>query len=113
MIFVIAVTHGGAQNRFDLEARPPDDRLLKADMLPISPASLLPADLAQATLIGRIWRDGPCIVAVRGGEVVDITDTVATVAELFESDNALGIARHAPEAALRVFKTCIYKKKAF
>ena len=73
---------------------------LKAAMLPISPASLLPVDLAQATLIGRIWRDGPCVVAVRGGEVIDITETVATVAELFESDDALGIARHAPGTAL-------------
>jgi fumarylacetoacetate (FAA) hydrolase family protein len=73
---------------------------LKAAMLPISPASLLPVDLAQATLIGRIWRDGPCVVAVRGGEVIDIAETVATVAELFESDDALGIARHAPGTAL-------------
>ncbi|APA70754.1 fumarylacetoacetate hydrolase family protein [Janthinobacterium sp. 1_2014MBL_MicDiv] len=69
-------------------------------MLPISPASLLPADLAQATLIGRIWRDGPCVVAVRGGEVVDITPTAATVAGLFERDDALDIARHAPGIAL-------------
>ncbi|PHV20130.1 fumarylacetoacetate hydrolase [Janthinobacterium sp. BJB446] len=69
-------------------------------MQPISPASLLPADLAQALLIGRIWRDGPCVVAVRGGEVVDITQTVATVAELFERSDALDIARHAPGIAL-------------
>lgn len=69
-------------------------------MLPISPASLLPVDLAQCTLIGRIWHDGPCVVVVRGGEVVDITETVATVAELFESDDALGIARHAPGTSL-------------
>lgn len=69
-------------------------------MQPISPASLLPADLAQALLIGRIWRDGPCVVAVRGGEVVDLTQTVATVAELFERSDALDIARHAPGIAL-------------
>lgn len=69
-------------------------------MQPISPASLLPADLAQALLVGRIWRDGPCVVAVRGGEVVDITQTVATVAELFECSDALEIVRHAPGIAL-------------
>ena len=32
--------------------------------------------------------------------MVDITDTVATVSELFESGDALGIARHAPGSAL-------------
>jgi fumarylacetoacetate (FAA) hydrolase family protein len=99
VIFVIAVAHGGAQNRSGLEVSHPMTIFLKAAMLPISPASLLPVDLAQATLIGRIWRDGPCVVAVRGGEV-DIAETVATVAELFESDDALGIARHAPGTAL-------------
>jgi fumarylacetoacetate (FAA) hydrolase family protein len=76
-------------------------------MQPISPVSLLPADLAQATLIGRIWRDGPCVVAVRGGEVVDITQTVATVAELFERSDALDIARHAPGIALGSVQTLL------
>jgi fumarylacetoacetate (FAA) hydrolase family protein len=61
---------------------------------------LLPADLAQALLVGRIWRDGPCVVAVRGGEVVDITQTVATVAELFERSDALEIVPQAPRNAL-------------
>lgn len=64
-------------------------------MLPISVASLLPADLSRATLIGRIWRDGPCVVAVRGGEVIDITAVVPTVSALLEHDDALGVARHA------------------
>jgi fumarylacetoacetate (FAA) hydrolase family protein len=76
-------------------------------MQPISPVSLLPADLARATLIGRIWRDGPCVVAVRGGEVVDITQTVATVAELFERSDALDIARHAPGIALGSVQTLL------
>ena len=69
-------------------------------MLPISPASLLPSDLANATLIGRIWRDGPCVVAVRGGEVFDITAAVPTVSELLERDNPLDIARHAAGQSL-------------
>ena len=64
-------------------------------MLPISIASLLPSDLSRATLIGRIWRDGPCVVAVRGGEVIDITAVVPTVSALLEHDDALGVARHA------------------
>ena len=69
-------------------------------MLPISPASLLPSDLANATLIGRIWRGGPCVVAVRGGEVFDITAAVPTVSELLERDNPLEIARQAPGESL-------------
>lgn len=64
-------------------------------MLPISIASLLPSDLSRATLIGRIWRDGPCVVAVRGGEVIDITAVAPTVSALLEHDDALGVARHA------------------
>jgi fumarylacetoacetate (FAA) hydrolase family protein len=76
-------------------------------MQPISPVSLLPADLAQAILIGRIWRDGPCVVAVRGGEVVDITQTVATVAELFERSDALDIARDARGIALGSVQTLL------
>ena len=69
-------------------------------MLPISPASLLPSDLANATLIGRIWHGGPCVVAVRGGEVFDITAAVPTVSELLERDNPLEIARQAPGESL-------------
>ena len=48
----------------------------------------LPADLAGALLIGRVWRggaiNGPCVVVVRQGEVFDISAQVPTVSELFE-----------------------------
>ncbi|MBB5370135.1 MULTISPECIES: fumarylacetoacetate hydrolase family protein [unclassified Janthinobacterium] len=69
-------------------------------MQPISPSTLLPVDLHAAVLVGRIWRDGPCVIVVRNGEVIDITPTVATVSGLFESSDALGIARHAPGVSL-------------
>jgi fumarylacetoacetate (FAA) hydrolase family protein len=65
--------------------------------------SLLPADLSQALLVGRVWRndvDGPSVVAVRNGEVFDITRQVPTVSELFERDDLLAIVRHAPGEAL-------------
>lgn len=97
MIFVIAVRWDGAQNRPHLKFAP---FFLKAAMLPISPVSLLPLDLADATLIGRIWRDGPCVVAVRGGEVFDITASVSTVSELLERDNPLDFVRQAPGESL-------------
>jgi fumarylacetoacetate (FAA) hydrolase family protein len=59
----------------------------------------LPEDLDQALLVGRVWRpapaNGPAVVAVRGGRVVDITRHAPTVAELFERDDAVAIARDA------------------
>ncbi|MET0982325.1 MAG: fumarylacetoacetate hydrolase family protein [Telluria sp.] len=59
----------------------------------------LPADLDEALLVGRVWRgapvDGPAVVAVRRGRLVDITRHAATVAELFERDDLLAIVRGA------------------
>jgi fumarylacetoacetate (FAA) hydrolase family protein len=59
----------------------------------------LPDDLERALLVGRVWRsgpqEGPAVVAVRRGRMVDITRHAATVAELFERDDLLAIARDA------------------
>jgi len=59
----------------------------------------LPEDLDQALMIGRVWRpapvDGPAVVAIRNGRVIDITRHAATVADLFERDDAVAIARTA------------------
>jgi len=70
---------------------------------PIS--GFLPTDLEEALLVGRVWRrdgaqEGPCVVAMRGGQVFDITRTAATTADLFDRDDALEIVRHAPGEAL-------------
>jgi fumarylacetoacetate (FAA) hydrolase family protein len=68
------------------------------------PHAYLPSDLDDALLIGRVWRpapiDGPSVIVVRRGEVVDITSTVATTADLFDRDDAVEIARHAPGESL-------------
>jgi fumarylacetoacetate (FAA) hydrolase family protein len=73
-------------------------------MQSISPASLLPADLDQATLIGRVWRhgsiNGPCVIAVRHGEAFDITAHAPTTADLFDAANTLDLARNAPGESL-------------
>jgi len=62
-------------------------------------ADLLPADLADALLVGRVWRpapvDGPAVVAVRRGRVVDISRHAPTVADLLERDDLLAIVRDA------------------
>jgi fumarylacetoacetate (FAA) hydrolase family protein len=63
-------------------------------------SNLLPADLDNALLVGRVWRpapiDGPAVVAVRRGRLVDITAHAATVSDLFERDDAVAIVRNAP-----------------
>ena len=60
----------------------------------------LPSDLQDALLVGRVWRsgeiNGPCVVAVRNGEVIDITPHVSTMADLLERDDLLSVARSAP-----------------
>lgn len=60
----------------------------------------VPVDIDDALLIGRVWRrtpygEGPCVVVVRNGEVVDITATAATTADLFDREDVVTIARHA------------------
>ena len=63
----------------------------------IDPNSYLPADLAAAVMVGRVWRggtvNGPCVVVVRNGEVFDITAHAATVADLFERPDLVAFAR--------------------
>lgn len=49
---------------------------------------VLPADAATATLVGRIFDpevDGPCVVVVRGNNVVDVTDSFPCMTDLLES----------------------------
>ncbi|MCR1766105.1 fumarylacetoacetate hydrolase family protein [Burkholderia glumae] len=60
----------------------------------------LPADLGRALLVGRVWRktasfEGPCVVAVRDGEVFDITASAPTTADLFDLPDAVEVARRA------------------
>ncbi len=62
-----------------------------------STISMLPADAERALLVGRAWRAGagPSVVAVRGGQVIDISAHAATMAELLERADAPEIARSA------------------
>jgi fumarylacetoacetate (FAA) hydrolase family protein len=62
-------------------------------------SDLLPADLDNALMVGRVWRrapiDGPAVVAVRRGRVVDISAHASTVAGLLERSDAVTIVRTA------------------
>ncbi|MBB3232504.1 fumarylacetoacetate hydrolase family protein [Halomonas stenophila] len=53
----------------------------------------LPEDADQALLVGRVWRDaphqGPALVGVRRGRVLDITATCACMADLLDRDDAV------------------------
>jgi len=64
-------------------------------MASFSPSACLPDDLDRAVLIGRVWRpapvNGPSVVCVRGGQVIDITHIAPTTADLFERADALDI----------------------
>jgi fumarylacetoacetate (FAA) hydrolase family protein len=56
--------------------------------LDVSIVELLPADHAQAILVGRVLLDaGPTPVLVRGGEVLDVSDIAPTVADLLERED--------------------------
>jgi fumarylacetoacetate (FAA) hydrolase family protein len=74
-------------------------------MQTLSASACLPDDLEHALLIGRVWRrdgahEGPCVIAVRGGQVFDITQTVSTTADLFDRADPAQVAREAPGVAL-------------
>jgi fumarylacetoacetate (FAA) hydrolase family protein len=54
----------------------------------LSVAECLPRDRQAALLVGRAWdpaAPGPCVVAVRGDDVVDLTPTAPTVSHLLNS----------------------------
>ncbi|GAB2795711.1 fumarylacetoacetate hydrolase family protein [Halomonas shantousis] len=63
-------------------------------MTPIPLQDFLPDDMDRALLVGRIWRDapisGPAIVAIRQGDVYDISNHVATMADLLDNADPAG-----------------------
>lgn len=70
----------------------------------IDSRNCLPGDLSRAVLVGRVWRGaphhGPAIVAVRAGQLFDISRSVALMADLLDRDDRLELARNAPGEAL-------------
>lgn len=74
-------------------------------MTPQPATSYLPEDFQQALLVGRVWRragryEGPSVVIVRNGEVVDVTASVPTTADLFDRDDLVQFARTVKGEAL-------------
>lgn len=57
-------------------------------MLLLSPTQTLPDDGMEGALVGRVWRPdlgGPAVVALRAGDVLDVTAACATVRDLCEA----------------------------
>jgi fumarylacetoacetate (FAA) hydrolase family protein len=75
-------------------------------MASTNPDHCLPDDAERALLVGRVWlaggthpdsrRAGPAVVAVRGDELVNLSDHVSTMADLLERDDAAYLVREAP-----------------
>ncbi|MET9563900.1 fumarylacetoacetate hydrolase family protein [Streptomyces tauricus] len=64
----------------------------------LTAASVLPADAGRAVLVARVHDpecDGPCVAAVRGEHVVDLTAITPTVSDLMERDDAAAVVREA------------------
>lgn len=64
----------------------------------LTPDFVLPKDHADAVLLGRIWRpdvEGPAIVTVRNGEVIDISRAFPTMSELCDMPDPAGAAKSA------------------
>ncbi|SOD62074.1 Fumarylacetoacetate (FAA) hydrolase family protein [Streptomyces zhaozhouensis] len=60
---------------------------------------LLPEDADRATLVGRVFDPevgGPCVVAVRGDRLVDLTPFAPTMSELLERPDVAEFVRSAP-----------------
>jgi fumarylacetoacetate (FAA) hydrolase family protein len=63
------------------------------------PAQALPEDAGDALLAGRVFdpqAGGPCVVAVRGDAVVDLTATAPTMSHLLEREDVAAVVRDAP-----------------
>ncbi|MFF9688515.1 fumarylacetoacetate hydrolase family protein [Streptomyces sp. NPDC014623] len=64
----------------------------------LTTGSVLPEDAARAALVARVHspeRGGPCVAAVRGEHVVDLTAISPTVSDLVERDDAVAVVREA------------------
>lgn len=76
-----------------------------------SASRYLPEDLDRALLVGRVWRaaphEGPAIVAIRQGEIIDLSRHVETMADLLEHPNAATLVASADGESLGRVETLI------
>ncbi|MBD3895314.1 fumarylacetoacetate hydrolase family protein [Halomonas sp. ML-15] len=74
-------------------------------------AQALPEDHQQALLVGRVWREtprpGPALVAIRQGEVIDISASCYCMADLLERDDAAALISQAEGESLGPVETLL------
>ncbi|MFF7646251.1 fumarylacetoacetate hydrolase family protein [Streptomyces canus] len=64
----------------------------------LTAASVLPEDADRAALVARVHHPeagGPCVAAVRGEQVVDLTAIAPTVSDLMQRDDVVTVVREA------------------
>ena len=64
---------------------------------------ILPDDADRALLVGRVWRDdqqGPVLVTVRDGQLIDLSATINVMADLLERDDAAELIANAEGESL-------------
>lgn len=64
---------------------------------------ILPDDADRALLVGRVWRDdqqGPVLVIVRDGQLIDLSATINVMADLLERDDAAELIANAEGESL-------------
>lgn len=80
-------------------------------MQPLSLTDILPNDLDNSLLVGRVWLDsahpGPALVTVHEGNVIDITAFGPTMADLLERDDVLEVVRRAEGPSLGSIETLL------
>ena len=62
-----------------------------------------PDDADRALLVGRVWRDdqqGPVLVTVRDGQLIDLSATINVMADLLERDDAAELIANAEGESL-------------
>ncbi|SEQ42788.1 Fumarylacetoacetate (FAA) hydrolase family protein [Faunimonas pinastri] len=61
-------------------------------------SDILPAAAERATLVARVHDPelGPCVVHLRAGELVDITDSFPTISDLLDEADPAAAAKNAP-----------------
>ncbi|GEN26653.1 hypothetical protein HVA01_02990 [Halovibrio variabilis] len=80
-------------------------------MQPLSLPDVLPADVENALLVGRVWLDGqhpgPVLATVQNGQVIDITEFGPTMADLLERDDLLDVVKRAEGVSLGRLETLL------
>ncbi|MBT7954558.1 MAG: fumarylacetoacetate hydrolase family protein [Rhodospirillaceae bacterium] len=71
--------------------------------------NILPADYQNSTLVGRVYRPGlgASVIVIRDNFVFDITDTIATLSDLFNQTDPLALVQWADGEKVGALETLV------